>query len=166
VVFEQGERVGYRMKVLDIGGGFQDSNFEKITFSLRRALMDFLPGTCVIAEPGRYYTRSAYTLACKIISRRVQLSGQVASTQPDMLYQNDGVYGNFMNVLIENEKLHPALVLGRRGAIRHQGKYRYSIWGPTCDSVDCVAREVTMDSEVLIGDWLKYKNMGGKSSCV
>jgi ornithine decarboxylase len=97
-----------------------------------------------------------------------------------MLYQNDGIYGNFMNVIMEKEIMVPHLVnIGKiKGGIPLNNKanavskkvgaveskstaHRYSIWGPTCDSTDCVVREVSLDTEVNIGDWLKYKDMGG-----
>jgi ornithine decarboxylase len=107
-----------------------------------------------------------------VISRRRQLGSAATAGIPDMLYQNDGVYGNFMNVIMEKEIMVPHLVGSKKGAVSHKIKtndesekpdgHRYSIWGPTCDSTDCVVREVTLDSEVEIGDWLKYKNMGGE----
>lgn len=153
------------INVLDIGGGFQDSSFDKFAPKLQAALRrEFPTGMRFVAEPGRYYARNAYTLVCKIISRRRQTGTQ---SEPDMLYQNDGVYGSFMNVLIEKEVLHPSLVSSgfhslEGGGKRHKGKCRYSIWGPTCDSTDRVVEEIDMESEVKVGDWLKYTNMGGK----
>lgn len=168
------------MTILDVGGGFQDSNFETMAATLKEAVRTagFPSSVRTIAEPGRYYARTAYTLVCKVISRRRQI-GEAAKTRgaPDMLYQNDGVYGNFMNVLVEKEVMSPTLVVprstrnqmtklydddGEAGVVRKRGEHRYTIWGPTCDSVDCVVREATLESEVKVGDWLKYRNMGGK----
>jgi ornithine decarboxylase len=74
-----------------------------------------------------------------------------------MLYQSDGIYGNFLNVIMEKEKMAPRLIGGKRSFIEH----RYSIWGPTCDSMDCVVKEARFGSEVKVGDWLRYDNMGG-----
>lgn len=135
---------------------------------LRESLkLEFSANVCVIAEPGRFFARSAYTLACKVISRRenaMEGSFQI----PDMLYQNDGVYGNFMNVLIEKEKPVPQLITGhssicKRGEDHNSGGRPYSVWGPTCDSTDCITKSAWFDSEVEIGDWLIYENMGGWS---
>ena len=159
-VFLQAEQLGYNPTILDVGGGFQDSHFEAMAAVLRDTIhAEFPSGVNVIAEPGRFYARSAYTLACRVISKRRQIGSAAAAGVPDMLYQNDGVYGNFMNVIMEKEAMMPSLVT--RGP-RQVGQHRYSIWGPTCDSIDCVAREVTLDVEVRLGDWLKYKNMGGQ----
>ncbi|KAK9549020.1 hypothetical protein V6Z88_008122 [Aspergillus fumigatus] len=169
IVFGYGKSLGFDMNLLDIGGGFQDSNLEDIACVLRPILKEEFPGVRLLAEPGRYYVRSAYTLACKILSRR-RHSGTDHHDRPDMLYQNDGVYGNFMNVLIEKETVRPSLVaytwpFHSRGndTRRKLEEHRYTIWGPTCDSMDCVAKDVPMTSEIRIGDWLKYKNMGGES---
>ncbi|KAH8422352.1 uncharacterized protein LDX57_000108 [Aspergillus melleus] len=168
-VFCQAANLGFQMTLLDIGGGFQDGNFERIASSVHQTLCEEIPSHIrVIAEPGRYYARSAYTLACKVISRRRQI-GDPRKTGPDMLYQNDGVYGCFMNVIVEKEIMCPSLVTSYahshgENAKRQQGEHRYSIWGPTCDSTDCVVRDAALESEVKVGDWLKYKNMGGKFS--
>ncbi|GFF87543.1 ornithine decarboxylase [Aspergillus udagawae] len=167
IVFDLGKDLGYDINLLDIGGGYQDSNFEKIALSIRGELTEVFPSrTRIIAEPGRYYARSAYTLACKVLSRRSHIA-EAAQGRPEMLYQNDGVYGSFMNVLLEKEVAHPSLIpcgspyrLG--DSKRARGPHRYSIWGPTCDSADCVVRETTLESEVRVGDWLKYSNMGGE----
>ncbi|KAH3540217.1 hypothetical protein KXV64_006110 [Aspergillus fumigatus] len=168
IVFGYGKNLGFDMNLLDIGGGFQDSNLEDIACVLRPILKEEFPGVRLLAEPGRYYVRSAYTLACKVLSRR-RHSGTDHHDRPDMLYQNDGVYGNFMNVLIEKETVRPSLVaytwpFHSRGndTRRKLEEHRYTIWGPTCDSMDCVAKDVPMTSEIRIGDWLKYKNMGGE----
>ncbi|KAL2008994.1 hypothetical protein VTN00DRAFT_7188 [Thermoascus crustaceus] len=182
IVFQQAKDIGFHMTILDVGGGFQDRNFESMAATLKEAVRTAAfpsSSVCVIAEPGRFYARTAYTLVCKVISRRRQI-GETARKrrEPDMLYQNDGVYGNFMNVLIEKEVMSPTLVVprsnlnqrtrtyddGEAGVGRKRREHRYTIWGPTCDSVDCVVRETALESEVKVGDWLKYKNMGAYTS--
>ncbi|KAJ5146231.1 uncharacterized protein N7515_000795 [Penicillium bovifimosum] len=175
--FTQATRIGFHPQILDIGGGFQDDCFETMAPVLREAIRSEFPeGVTTIAEPGRFFARSVYTLVCRVISRRRQLGNAAVSGVPDMLYQNDGVYGNFMNVIMEKEVMVPYLVKkeGRNLLVKSKGEnpgkdgqagsHRYSIWGPTCDSTDCVVREVTFNSEVRVGDWLKYKNMGAYTS--
>jgi ornithine decarboxylase len=163
LVSEQAQTLGFDMRILDVGGGFQDHNFEEIAATIREETADGIPSTTkIIAEPGRFYARSAYTLICRVISRRRQVM-QTAKHQPDMLYQNDGLYGHFMNCLMEGEIFHPFLVPdGGSPEERGIGPHRYTIWGPTCDGADYVVRDATLHSEALVGDWLKYKDMGGK----
>ncbi|KAL4756213.1 type III PLP-dependent enzyme [Aspergillus foveolatus] len=175
--FSHAETIGFRPTILDIGGGFQDGNFESMARAIREAFSArFSPEITVIAEPGRYYARSAYTLVSQVIGRRRQIGSAAASGIPDMLYQNDGVYGNFMNVVMEKEVMLPRLCGTRRKKAELLGKSvkqarsevtqpsavqtLYSIWGPTCDSVDCVVRAATFNSEIKVGDWLRYDNMG------
>lgn len=119
--------------------------------------------TTFIAEPGRFYARNVFTLVCRVISRRVSTSTE-PSKSLEMLYQNDGVYGNFMNMLIEKEEYTPILIKSKiNGNVpRKIGDHTYKIWGPTCDSTDCVSRRTTFACEVKVGDFLVYRNMGGK----
>jgi ornithine decarboxylase len=152
------------MTILDVGGGFQDANFETMALSLRRATEQALSEDVhIIAEPGRFYARSFYTMACKVIARRQHPSSDTAP-RVDMLYQNDGIYGCFLGRLTEGQEFSPTLVSegGNSSTNRSGEKHSYSIWGPTCDSVDCVVDQATMDREVRVGDWLKYPNMGGE----
>ncbi|PYH84396.1 putative ornithine decarboxylase [Aspergillus uvarum CBS 121591] len=165
------------MDILDVGGGFQDTNFEEMAAPLARAIDAAFPDSSavrVIAEPGRYFARTLYTMACKVISRRRQLQPLLDEFQPypsitpDMLYLNDGVYGSFMLVLLENEVFVPDLAPLRGGdngqlERRATGPHPYSIWGPTCDGIDCVAKEVVMEGEVKVGDWLVFREMGAYS---
>ncbi|KAL2838545.1 putative ornithine decarboxylase [Aspergillus pseudoustus] len=165
VVFNRAEAIGFQPSILDIGGGFQDSNFEYMASAIREFIAaHFPPNVTIIAEPGRYFARSAYTLVSQVIGRRHQMGSVADEGLPDMLYQNDGVYGNFMNVVMEKERMVPQLYSTSRKPEGQgeecKGKYRYSIWGPTCDSIDCVAREATFDSEVQVGDRLVYHDMG------
>ncbi|KAL4897534.1 pyridoxal-dependent decarboxylase [Aspergillus ambiguus] len=165
-VFQNAKRLGFHMRILDVGGGFQDSNFEKMASRLRLALEKEISSSIkIVAEPGRLFARSFYTMACKVISRRTQPRMDVDTTpQVDKLYLNDGMYGGFLNSLTEQEVFIPELV--QRGVPheeRRKGLHRYSLWGPTCDGIDCIRSEVTMDREIKVGDWLKFKNMGGES---
>jgi ornithine decarboxylase len=174
VVFRQASALGFRLTILDIGGGFTDSNFESIARPVCESIdAHFSSDIAIIAEPGRYFARSAYTLVSQVIGRRRQIGCAAAEGVPDMLYQNDGVYGNFMNVIMEKERMVPRLYKPKSNSLASsatkqghgegsEGKYQYSIWGPTCDSIDCITRGVTFDSEVQVGDWLVYCDMGGK----
>jgi ornithine decarboxylase len=37
--------------------------------------------------------------------------------------------------------------------------YESSIWGPTCDGLDCVCKKI-MFPELQQGDWIYFNNMG------
>ncbi|KAI3359386.1 hypothetical protein L3Q82_002888 [Scortum barcoo] len=71
--------LGFQMSLLDIGGGFCGRDdfqvkFEECAEVINDALEEFFPpdsGVQIIAEPGRYYVESAFTLAANVIAKRV-----------------------------------------------------------------------------------------------
>lgn len=77
IAFGFGRDAGYSFSLLDVGGGFEDENFEAAAGILRAALETHFPAQAavkVIAEPGRYYVADAFTLAANIIAlRRVEV---------------------------------------------------------------------------------------------
>lgn len=40
-----------------------------------------------------------------------------------------------------------------------------SVWGPTCDSIDCVCAAVKLPAGLEVGDWLGFRNMGAYTVC-
>lgn len=85
----------------------------------------------IIAEPGRFYVSSAYTLACRIHSKRdVRVNGKLIST---MYFINDGVYGSFNCNLYDHKVARPLTLKAPNDKL-----FKSSIWGPTCDALDQV----------------------------
>ena len=39
-----------------------------------------------------------------------------------------------------------------------------SIWGPTCDSIDCIGKEILLPT-MSVGDFIYFENMGAYTSC-
>jgi len=80
VVFDQGLKLGFKMRILDIGGGFPGNSNPVITFedianvvshTLDREFpINYVENFEVIAEPGRYYAASVFTLATQIIAKK------------------------------------------------------------------------------------------------
>ncbi|KAM9342304.1 ornithine decarboxylase 1-like [Pholidichthys leucotaenia] len=113
-VFDLANSVGFRMNLLDIGGGFPGNDdfkvkFEELSEVINESLDKFFPpdsGVKIIAEPGRYYVESAFTLAVNIIAKKVDMdqcsNGPNDIAEKKMIYYiNDGVYGS-LNCLINN----------------------------------------------------------------
>lgn len=164
-VFEDGKELGFDMHTLDIGGGFEDNNFEDMAYPLREAIAcEFRDPITLIAEPGRFYASGFYTMVCQVIARRVQVE-KAEIKLPDMLYLNDGLYGCFSMGWSENGVFVPTLIDPHRipnMPPRDPVPHVYSVWGPTCDSIDCISKEVVLNQEIRVGDWLKFEDMGGK----
>lgn len=148
-VFDAAALQGLQLSVLDIGGGFEVALFAELSAVVRRALAEHFPHDVrIIAEPGRFMVALAFTLAAHVIARRDTGAGEA------MLYINDGVYGNMNCILFDHQLPQAEVLTGRRGALVA------SIWGPTCDGLDCVAQRVRLDHDVAVGDWLCFANMG------
>lgn len=179
-IFDKGEELGLRLKVLDIGGGFEKATFAESARVVNQSLDTFFPATYsnqhdikFLAEPGRFMVADAFTLATHIIARRDLCDDQMEA----MVYINDGVYGNLNCILFDHQtpsakvlKHAGQLFVGNdcddrvdKGGERGCG-YNFSIWGPTCDGLDCVSSKTVLGVNVEVGDWLYFPNLGAYTS--
>eukprot|EP00471_Norrisiella_sphaerica_P005373 CAMPEP_0184481518 /NCGR_PEP_ID=MMETSP0113_2-20130426/3069_1 /TAXON_ID=91329 /ORGANISM="Norrisiella sphaerica, Strain BC52" /LENGTH=450 /DNA_ID=CAMNT_0026860689 /DNA_START=482 /DNA_END=1834 /DNA_ORIENTATION=- len=157
-------------------------SFDDISSTLRPALDQYFPassGVRIISEPGRYYATSTHTLATKVIGRREPNDYKMVydekklqfRAQPGpgyMYYINDGLYGSFNCVLYDHIDVstssHPKVmqvgkILPEDSAVAAEESFPCSIWGPTCDGLDCVMKNATLPI-LEEGDWLTFRNMG------
>ncbi|EDO18701.1 hypothetical protein Kpol_1055p58 [Vanderwaltozyma polyspora DSM 70294] len=163
------------LKILDIGGGFQFESFHESSKVVRVALEEYFPGDKVkfMAEPGRYFVSTALTLASNVIAKRT------ISNNEAMLYINDGVYGNMNCILFDHQEPIPRILY-------HNNEFHYydfesstnmlkkndvskypqkvSIWGPTCDGLDCITKEYYLKHDLEVGDWFYFPNLGAYTS--
>ncbi|CEP61601.1 ornithine decarboxylase SPE1 LALA0_S03e06590g [Lachancea lanzarotensis] len=159
--------------ILDVGGGFHLDTFDESSHTLNLALDEFFPPTdnvTLIAEPGRFFAASPFTLACHVIAKRAH------NDKESMLYINDGVYGNMNCILFDHQEPVPKVLY-------HDQKFHYwedqpstssvkiphcplkvSIWGPTCDGLDCVTQEYFFRHDMVVGDWLYFTALGAYTS--
>lgn len=177
-VFDQANALGYDLKTLDVGGGFVSETFDEMAAVLSAALDEYFPPSVrVIGEPGRYYVSSAFTIACNVIARRT-VEDKELDTTSYMLYMNDGVYGNFSSIMFDHQHPIPRVLKTANktqysgnpavSAYDGTGKHpaiQYSIWGPTCDGIDCIAAEWTCAQTLDVGDWLYFEEMGAYTKC-
>ncbi|RDX46258.1 ornithine decarboxylase [Lentinus brumalis] len=175
--FDMGAAAGYKFTLLDVGGGFEDASFEQTAGVLADAINRFFPvrdGLRIIAEPGRYYVSKAFSLATNIIARRAppeqQADADVSSDpeQPSVMYYiNDGVYGAFNCIMFDHQAPQP-FVLSLNGSFHVPASVPLraaSVWGPTCDSLDCVCAVTQLPGGLQVGDWLGWENMGAYTVC-
>lgn len=173
IVFQQAASHGFSLKTLDVGGGFcSDNTFEEMAGVLRAALDEYFPahsGINLIAEPGRYYASTAFTIACNVIARR---SIEDSAATNYMLYMNDGLYGNFSSIMFDHQ--HPVAMILRSGgrtvydtpaAESTEDGIEYSIWGPTCDGIDRITESIRFPQLLDVGDWLYFEDMGAYTKC-
>lgn len=168
-LFNFAAKLGYDFNLLDLGGGYpgnHGSSIEKIAEIINLALDDYFPDPSVqiIAEPGRYYVCSAFTLACNVHSIRTvnrnDSNGNENKTHY-MYYINDGVYGSFNNILYDHQVVVAQPIKEYADSKLHSS----SIWGPTCDGLDQVVNEMLLP-ELQLGDWLMFEDMGAYTTAV
>ncbi|XP_071076973.1 antizyme inhibitor 2 isoform X2 [Desmodus rotundus] len=171
IVFEMGAQLGHRMHILDLGGSFPGvegakARFEEIASVINSALDLYFPEGCgvdVLAQLGRYYVSSAFTLAVSIIAKKEVLLEQpgredeTGSIPKTFVYHlGEGIYGLFNSVLFE--KACPTPTLPKKPSTE-QPLHSSSLWGPALDGGDCVAEGLWLP-QLHIGDWLVFENMG------
>jgi len=168
-VFDLGSKLGFDMNLLDLGGGWPGTSnpavrFEDMARVVTSALDQFFPeeDECgnkvnldIIAEPGRFYVASAFSLITMVIAKRV---GQENGSKKVMYYLNDGVYGSFNCTIFDHIVVEATPYLTEEEqAARPVSKS--TIWGPTCDSMDLILKDVPL-TEMEVGEWIVFKEMG------
>lgn len=78
------------------------------------------------------------------------------------------MYGSFNCILFDHQEVYPQ-VLSRGGSYQYgvksnEAQFTCSVWGPTCDSIDCLAKETKLPL-LEDGDWLYWENMGAYTIC-
>lgn len=160
-VFQQAQEIGFNFSLLDLGGGWPGTNDGRISFpaiadGIRSLIDELFPANVdIIAEPGRYFCSESHTLAVNIYAKRTVID-QTTHEKHFLYYINDGVYQSFNCVLYDHYSPTP-LILNPRS--EEGTEYRSTIFGPTCDSMDCIGKDIPFP-EMEVGDWFYFKNMG------
>lgn len=145
---------------LDVGGGFPaeyvgaetppvEDFIEQLTAGLE-ALN--LPKTCqLLCEPGR-----------ALVATGMSLVTQVHLRKNDRLYINDGIYGSISEPTACNIRY-------QANALRLDGKFSeeyidYTIFGPTCDSLDVLPHPYSFPEDIREGDWIEFQSIGAYSN--
>lgn len=101
----------------------------------------------------------------------LQAVADSAPLQDDYAYYvNDGVYGAFNNLMFDHANVRPRVLrveVDDANGNEHvyvetdvdKLLYASTVFGPTCDSIDVIARSVLLP-KLKIGDWLYFQNMG------
>ncbi|CAH6790902.1 antizyme inhibitor 2 isoform X1 [Phodopus roborovskii] len=171
LVFQMGAELGHTMNILDLGGGFPGLEgakvrFEEIASVINSALDLYFPEGCgvdILAELGRYYVTSAFTVAVNIVAKKEVLLDQpsreeeTSSAPKTIVYHLDeGVYGIFNSVLFDNTCPTPTL---QKKPAADQPLYSSSLWGPAVGGSNRVAEGLWLP-QLHVGDWLVFDNMG------
>ncbi|MGB9153829.1 MAG: type III PLP-dependent enzyme [Alphaproteobacteria bacterium] len=153
-------RSGVKLDVFDVGGGFpiQGMGMDILPMTayfdvIREEIAALkLPKTCEVwSEPGRALCGSGATLVVQVELRKA-----------DVLYINDGSYGNMFEVCVMRWKNNATLIRpsrkGRKAPSKSVTPFRF--YGPTCDSVDYMEGPFTLSDDACEGDWIALEGMG------
>jgi len=203
------EKFGCKMHLLDLGGGYPGNSdsmdlFNLIAKEINKALERHFPAELfaqlngndndetrfrIIAEPGRYYAASAFTLCVNVIAKRIMSSASSSSSSSSSPAQTtDAICVNESNsqfyfdsssidasksmMYYINDGVYASFnclfydhaectpVLLKGDELTSELKlYKSSIWGPTCDGLDVVVKECFLP-ELNTGEFMVFKNMG------
>ncbi|CAI5510201.1 unnamed protein product [Closterium sp. Naga37s-1] len=169
------------------GGADGEMSFLKACYSVNVALAKYFPeemGVRVIAEPGRFFAEAPFTLATKVFgvrSRRTTASkaaalaaltehassssGNASAGECAVMeyWIDDGIYGS-MNCLLYDHAVISArpvkMAAEGQDAAEEEGQLcRSTVFGPTCDGLDTILRDVWLP-RLDLDDWLVFPKMG------
>jgi ornithine decarboxylase len=156
-VYDMGKEFGFELNTIDIGGGFPGDNDETfITMAnvINRGINEIYNGLNIqfIAEPGRYFVTSAYTLVTSVINKKVLKEEK--ETKHIIYYLSESVYGSFNNTVFDH-----AIITLLPFNERNEKQYECTVYGPTCDSMDKIMNQCKLP-DLSIGEVIYIENMG------
>jgi ornithine decarboxylase len=177
--FDFAKSRGYKMRYLDIGGGFiqKEPLLSDVSEVINNAIHDNFKNIkpILIAEPGRFLVANIADLYCTV-------TGKKAENGVIKYYVNNSVYGDFNCKLFDYATFEYDIIKKKSENVicktesgswvdndndKHSSK-NSTIFGSTCDSLDCIVENVPIP-ELEIGDIVKFRDMGAytmaASSC-
>ena len=154
-ILKESESRGYKINILDIGGGFpvkyhnKVKSFKTLARKLNGEFKRLFPDTMeILAEPGRFMVANACTLVAKVIGKAVR-DGKTC------YYIDDGVYHTFSGIVFDHCQ-YP-LKAFKEGELKVS-----SVFGPTCDAFDTISVAEELP-ELEIDDLVYAENIGAYS---
>jgi ornithine decarboxylase len=154
-VFREAADRGFKMKLIDIGGGFPapyDEHvqpFAKLARRINAEIDRLFPKDIeILAEPGRFMVATAGTSIAKVI-------GKARRDGKRCYYLDDGVYHTFSGIIFDHCQYHIK-------ALKNGPTEICSVFGPTCDALDTISLAEELP-ELDLGDYVYSENIGAYS---
>ena len=154
------ERLPFRVRLIDVGGGYPKSypGFIVPELELYFKAVEESVGTLpladnaeVLGEPGRALAAPGMSAVVEVLLRK-----------DNRLYLNDGMFGIFWVLRIDGPDRFPVRIY--RDGKPHKGEtMEFLINGPTCDSTDTLPGLVPLPTDIRPGDYLEFGNIGAYS---
>jgi ornithine decarboxylase len=81
------------------------------------------------------------------------------------LYINDGLYGGLFDAGV-SRLTYPMRLIRPEGPAPSQKTAKFTLLGPTCDSIDALKVPVSLPADVEEGDWIEIGQTGGYSAAL
>jgi ornithine decarboxylase len=139
---------------IDVGGGFpadymnsRGPHLETYLDAISAAVVRLnLPESCrLLCEPGRGMSAEGESLIAQVQLRKEK-----------SLYLNDGMYGSMIEEKL-GLRLPVRMVASRKFS---SDLLLYTVYGPTCDSLDVYPAPLELPSDVQEGDWIEFGRIG------
>jgi len=154
------EKLPFKLRLLDIGGGFPKSYpgfivpeiheyFDAVKESA--ATLPLADNAELLGEPGRALAAPGLSAVVEVLLRK-----------DDRLYINDGMYGIFWLLRIDGHKGFPVRAF-RDGKPLQGETIEFVVNGPTCDGTDTLTGLVPLPTDIRAGDHLEFGNIGAYS---
>ncbi|MGD0768821.1 MAG: type III PLP-dependent enzyme [Tepidisphaeraceae bacterium] len=154
-IFKEAADRGFKLKLIDIGGGFPAHYDDKVgpfrilAQKINSELDRLFPKDIeILAEPGRFLVATSGTLVAKIIGKAFR-DGKLC------YYINDGVYHTFSGIIFDHCPYH--LKSFKTGPTQI-----CSVFGPTCDALDTISLAEELP-DLELDDLLYSPNIGAYS---
>ncbi len=142
--------------IINVGGGFPslypdlnpepiNNYLDEIKKSLKNLKLSKLPK--IICEPGRAIVAESGSTIVKVILRKKQ-----------SLYINDGTYGSLFDAGVPNFVLPTKMITN--GRIHSKKLTPFSLFGPTCDSLDYMKGPFLLPNNIKEGDYIELGQLG------
>ena len=182
-IFTRAKDYHFDFYLLDIGGGFPaldqtgKPSFNDIATTINRNLEQLFPNhrgsssslhasngieMKIIAEPGRYFAAASMDLVTSVIATRYhnrKYFSDSIRTAEHVYYINDGIYQSLSNILHE-KATYSLTSLSEK---KKDSFFDSAVYGPTCDSSDCLSKCVSLPL-LETGDHLLIYHVGAYSN--
>ncbi len=154
------EAAGIILKYANLGGGYpsilmpKDRRLEEFFTAIDLAKTEHMGGINLNCEPGSALVWNGGATVAQVHLRK-----------QDSLYLNDGIYGS-MNELKFSGIAPPATAYGSDGSRLEGGGRLFTVFGPTCDSLDVLPASIQLPEAIDEGDYVVFGWMGAYSNAL
>ena len=145
--------------IINVGGGFPSiypdlhpQSLESYIGEIKKSFFNLKLENCpeLLCEPGRALVAESGSSIVKVILRKKQ-----------KLYINDGTYGSLFDAGVPNFILPTRMI--PNGRMTSKKLTSYSLYGPTCDSIDYMKGPFVLPNNLKEGDYMEIGQLGAYS---